>query len=96
MNNEDIQDCIVEIITYLKAIHEKHADGCTGSCHEKEVGYHHSTYYGSKWFIRFGGYCLGDLSRWEEVQADTLKELLPKLKEHIETSIKRQEEWALK
>lgn len=72
-------------------IHQKHADGCKGSCNERTVGFHHSTYYDSYWFVRFGGYCLGDLSRSEEVRANSIEELLPKLKLHIQEAIKRQE-----
>lgn len=82
---------IQEIIDYLVDVHSKNADGCKGSCNERCVGYHNSTYYDSYWFVQFGGYCLGDLSRSEEVRANSLQELLPALKLHIEAAIARSE-----
>lgn len=82
---------INNIINYLIEVHNKHADGCKGSCNEREIGFHNSTYYESYWYCRFGGYCLGDLSRNEEVKSSTLEALLPLVKTYIEAAIVRNE-----
>lgn len=90
MNDKYVKDNVMQIVTYLKDTHDKHAGGCKGSCHERSVGYHHSTYGESYWYASFGGYCLADLSRSEEVKANNLHELLPKVRAHIESAFERQ------
>lgn len=79
------------ILRYIKITHDKHADGCKGSCSEAEIGYFASTYYDSFWFCRFGGYCLGDLSRNEEVQANSIEMLAMKVQEKIENAINKEQ-----
>lgn len=74
----------IELCEWIKEIHSRFADGCKSSCDEQEVGFHHSSYHDdSYWFCRFGGYCLGSLSRHENIQAPTLEELVIKVKEII-------------
>lgn len=82
-----MNDQVNAIVDYLIQIHEAHADGCKGSCHEREVGFHNSTYYDTYWYCRFGGYCIGNLSRSTEVRAATLEELLPKIRETVEQAL---------
>lgn len=75
------------LASWISDIHNKHRDGCKGSCGEREIGYHHSDHYDSYWFARFGGYCLGTLSRHVEIQSQTLGELTDKVKSTINKAI---------
>jgi hypothetical protein len=81
--------CINAIIRYVKTTHDINADGCKGSCNEIEIGYHSSTYYDSFWFCHFGGYCFGNLSRNETVQANSLEGLMQAVKIKIESALEQ-------
>lgn len=75
------QDIIHAIISRIDAVHQSQADGCKASCRTAEVGYYESRngYDENYWFARFGGYCIGNLHRWEEVKAPSLEELHDKV-----------------
>ena len=89
--NEHIEDKITALLNWVGEIHDKHADGCKGTCTEREIGFHYSKYYESHWFCNFGGYCIGYLHRQEEVKADSFEALERKVKAIILDSIEKLE-----
>lgn len=88
----DSVQAVNEIIEYVTKVHDEHMDGCKWSCNRREVGFFYDKYDESYWFCRFGGYCIGNLGRWEEVKTKTLEDLLPAVKARVEASLKEHEE----
>lgn len=72
---------LLELGKEYEELHSKYADGCKSSCTLwkciiRKYGYNDETTYG----FAFGGYCLGECSRWEEIEGETIEEVVEKTK----------------
>lgn len=83
---------IEKTILFIRDTHKKHADGCKGSCSQQTISFTVDSYYGNHWSCSFGGYCFGDLSRHETVQALSLEELYQRVVQTIDEALRRQDQ----
>lgn len=69
-------------LTHLyKKTHDILSEGCKSSCNVSEYGEADDYYDGKYYFFRFGGYCIGNCSRREEVRGKTEEEVINKVKD---------------
>lgn len=96
---------INELCRWLHKTHDEHVvfltksnqNGCKSSCGHAEVTYKFTpegfrAESNVRWLCHFGGYCFRGLGRWVEIEAETLFDLVVKVKHIVKAAIEKEQD----